>query len=336
MRHRNTIWLGLITLGLLISTLLYVNFFAAAQGNVQIEYGETVEGEIATTGEVDRWEFNGTQDDVISIRIDRTGGNLAPSVTLTDPQGALLISLDWPVDGPPGTLLTVSLRASGPQTLTIDGGTTTTGSYTLTLELQEARTQEESILTYGRIVSGDINDTTFREFWTFRGTRGDVIDVMMTATSGNLDTYLSLISPQGDVLISSDAGGTGTDAALFAVTLPSSGNYSVSARRAGDNFGESGTTQGAYTLALTLRRPGSEDAVPTPTALTLGMGTRGRLNADVPTALFSVNARGGVLAIMLDLTDPAQPGTLTVMTPNGGLLNTFSGHYARSRECDFA
>ncbi|MBN1566078.1 MAG: hypothetical protein JXA10_19720, partial [Anaerolineae bacterium] len=327
MRHRHLLWFGLLAAVLVTLTLGYATFFAAAQATVRIQYGDTVTGEIATTNEIDRWEFDGTQDDVIAIQINRTDGNLIPSITLNDPEGVMILSLDWPVDGPAQILFTATLRTSGPHVLAISGATrntNTTGAYTLNLTLQEAGTQEEGILTYGRVVSGEITDTTFREFWTFRGTRGDVIDAIMSATSGDLDTYLSLISPQGDVLVSTDFGSTGTDAALFAVTLPTTGNYSLSARRAGGNFGESGTTQGTYNLALTLRQAGSEDVEPTPLMLTPGIGTRGRLNADAPTALYSVNARG-VLALALDMTDPTQVGTLTVMTPSGALLNTFSG-----------
>jgi hypothetical protein len=315
---------GILLVGLF--ALACTHFFASAQG-AHIAYGETISGEISGADETDSWLFDGVRGDVVTVRVARVEGDLVPSVSVVDPDDTLLVSLEWPDQGSPVALFTVSLRTNGAHTIAIQGHGGTTGTYTLSLELQTAGQQagtQENVLTYGGVATGAISDSSFRQFWAFRGTRGDVVDVLMAATSGDLDAYLSLLSPEGDVLASSDTGGTRRDAALFAIKLPSGGTYTVVARRAGDNFGESGTTQGSYSLALTLRSPGAGEVETTPTQLALGNGMRGRLDADAPAALYTVDARG-VLSLALDMTDPSLVGTVAVMTPDRGLLGVFSG-----------
>ncbi|HVO70791.1 MAG TPA: hypothetical protein VMT24_12145, partial [Aggregatilineaceae bacterium] len=306
--------------------LACTHFFASAQ-DTHIAYGESIRGEIASADETDSWLFDGNPGDVVTVRVARTTGDLIPSVSLIDPDDTLLVSLDWPDQGPPMVPFTVSLRTEGTHTIEIQGHAGTTGTYVLSVELQSAGEQagtQENMLTYGRAVTGEITRSTFRQFWVFRGAQGDVVDALMTATSGDLDPYLSLLSPQGEILASSDTGGTGRDAALFAIRLPLTGTYTLSARRAGDNFGESSTTQGAYSLMLTLRTPGAGEVETTPTKLVLGSGMRGRLDADAPAALYSLEA-SGVLSLTLDMIDPSQVGTVAVMTPDRAVLGVFSG-----------
>ncbi|MBN2305662.1 MAG: hypothetical protein JXQ72_14355, partial [Anaerolineae bacterium] len=311
---------------LVVAALTSTGLFVAAQGD-RTNYGNTAQGEIAAAGETASWYFDGVSGDVITVEVARTGGNLIPAVSLAGPDNELIISLEWPEQGPPVVKFTTSLRVSGEHTVTISGHADTTGTYALTLELQEAgqpTTGNTGMLAYGRTVSGTITDTVFREFWSFRGTQGDVIDVLMTATSGDLDTFLTLSTPNGTLLIETNTGGAGQDAALYAVTLPVSGTYSITARRAGSNYGETGSSQGNYDLLLSLRRAGTDTGQPVPAGLALGTEMRGRLTADAPSAMYEVEA-GGILSLGLDLLDPLHISTLTVMTPQRALLGTFLG-----------
>jgi hypothetical protein len=319
---------GLIALVMtgVLAVLVYTTLQASAQG-VRVSYGETVEGEIASAGDTDSWVFDGLRGDVVAVRVTRTGGNVVPAVTLTDSEKTVLIDLSWPQDGPSDVQFTVTLRTSGPHTLLVRGNNNTTGSYTLSPQLQQAGegTIQDDVLVFGRTVSGEITDSAFRQVWSFRGTQDDVVDISMTATSGDLDGYLTLFTPDNNVIASADSGGeSAQDPALYAIRLPSTGVYTVVARRVGANSGESGTTQGTYDLVVNLRAAGSEENNVTPTALVLGSSTRGRLSMDAPRALFSADA-AGVLALALDLTDPFQVGTVSVMTPEHAMLGVFSG-----------
>ena len=316
---------ALVMAGALV-VLVYTTFQASAQG-VRVSYGETVEGEIASAGEADSWMFDGLRGDVVAVRVTRTGGDVVPAITLTDSEKTVLIDLNWPQDGPADVQFAVTLRTSGPHTLSVSGNHNTTGSYALSLQLQQAgeSTIQGDVLVFGRTASGEIANSAFRQVWSFRGTQDDVIDISMTATSGDLDGYLTLFTPDDEIVASADSGGeSAQDPALYAIRLPSTGVYTVVARRAGANSGEGGTTQGTYDLVVNLRTAGSGENNVTPTALVLGSSTRGRLSLDAPQALFSVDA-AGVLALALDLTDPAQVGTVSVMTSEHALLGVFSG-----------
>lgn len=329
MRKKQVIRVGAIgaVLLMLLAVLTYTTFFAAAQGGTRIQYGDQVTGNIDAIAAIERWTFEGLRGDIVTVHVERTGGQLIPSIMLDDPDGEMLITLVAQPGVIPAVEVTVSLQSSGLHTLTVGSDGRSTGTYQLDLALLEggpAPAGDEGVLVYGRPGIAAINDATFREFWSFQGMRGDVVDVHMNALSGDLDAYVSLVSPQGDVLASSDSGGQGLDAAIYAVQLPSSGTYSVVARRAGPNFGEGGTTAGDYEIIVTLRTPGEIGGTRTPTVLALERVMRGRLNADAPTVLYSVTS-SGVLALRLDIAEPAQLGTFTVMTPAGASLGTFTG-----------
>jgi hypothetical protein len=314
-----------VLIALLAGTvLIYTTFFVSAQ-DTRIRYGETLEGSIANAGETDTWTFDGLRGDVVTIQATRTDGNLIPVVSLVDPDKIILISLDWPQDGPPQLVFTVTLRTSGTHSLSVASDNNTTGSYTLSLELQQAgaAADQDGLLIYGRAATGEISDETFRQVWSFRGAQNDVVDVVMTTTSGNLKGSLALLAPEGDVVASVDSGDTNQDVAVYAVRLPSTGTYTLVARRSGSNAGAGGDTWGTYELAITLRVSGTGSANATPATLVIGTPMRGRLSSNAPTALFRVETQG-VLCLALNFTDPAQMGIVSVMTPERGLLGVYS------------
>ena len=316
---------ALIMTGVL-AILVYTALQASAQG-VRVNYGETVEGEIANAGDSDSWVFDGLRGDVVAVLVTRTGGNIVPAVTLTDPEKTVLIDLNWPQDGPSDVRFVVTLRTSGSHTLVVHGNNDTTGSYTLGPQLLQAgeSTIQDDVLVYGRPVSGEITDSVFRQVWSFRGTQNDIVDINMTATSGDLDGYLTLLTPENSVFASADSGGeSAQNPALYTIKLPSTGIYTLVARRAGADSGESGTTHGTYDLVVSLRAAGSEGGSLTPIALALGSSTRGRFRADASRAVFSTDA-AGVLALALDLADPSQVGTISVITPEHAVLGVHSG-----------
>lgn len=329
MHRRNLVRFGagvFIAAGFIWALLAYTAFFATAQGP-RLQYGETIDGELANASDIDTWSFDGLRGDVVAFRVTRTGGQVLPVVALTDPDGGLLLEVPAQEVNPLEMQFTVRLKDSGTHGITIASTNGAAGTYTLALTLIEpgdAPNPDNAILVYGRTASGTIDDTVYREFWTFRGTAGDVIDVQMTVVSGSLDAYVSLVAPNGTMIANSDGVTGEQNAGLYAVSLSVTGNYTVVARRTGPNSGETGTTRGDYELTVTLRTPGTRDELPTPTLLDLDMVMRGRLSADAPAALYSVET-DGVLALNLDITDPARVTTVSIITPERALLHTVSG-----------
>ncbi|MFC2046221.1 carboxypeptidase regulatory-like domain-containing protein [Chloroflexota bacterium] len=98
-------------------------------------------------------------------------------------------------------------------------------------------------ISYGDTVTG----TVLRpdgEHWEFSGVSGDVVDITMDSTSGDVDPYLVLYGPEGHIEAWDDDSGGGGDARIRTLTLPSTGAYTIRAAR------RSGT--GDYQLTLTL------------------------------------------------------------------------------------
>ncbi len=301
-------------------------FFVAAQGP-RLTYGETVNGEVTEPNEADTWGFDGLQGDVVEIRITRSDEAFLPVIVLLDPNKNLLVSLTWPDPSLAETSFVASLHTSGPHAISVTGRDNTIGHYALGIDLQQPDFQtasEGKILVYGRALDGAIDDDNYRENWSFHGTRGDIIDVSMQTTAGDLDPYVSLITPLGDTLLARGITDQPQTASLLAVKLPSTGVYTVVARRAGPNLGESGQTRGNYTLSLTLRQAGETDSAPTPFSITPGAQQPGRLTVDAPSSLYRLTG-SGVLAITLEMSDPTRIGTASILGSNGVLLNTFSG-----------
>lgn len=111
----------------------------------------------------------------------------------------------------------------------------------------------EGDLQFGQVVRGTISTQAFEVLYTFAGERDDIVDIRMRQVpgSGNLDAYLQLLDAEGRVIAENDDDplGTGRDAFLREVRLPSSGLFTIRASRF--QF-ELGTTTGEFELSLDL------------------------------------------------------------------------------------
>lgn len=111
-------------------------------------------------------------------------------------------------------------------------------------------------LTTDTGLSGVIDAAQPHQAFSFTGSTGDIVSVRMDATSGNLDTALYLLDPNGNVVAyNDDALANTTNSEIANQTLVSDGLYTVVASRYGQEFGG---TQGNFTITLT----GAEFSVP--------------------------------------------------------------------------
>lgn len=108
----------------------------------------------------------------------------------------------------------------------------------------------------GDVVRGAISNDNFGSFYTFSVQVGDVIDVSMTAEAdSNLDTYLEIRDPDGNILTSNDDSGVGSnprDARISAFVIPETGEYTIYASRFEQRRGNS---TGGFTLSLEYNLP---------------------------------------------------------------------------------
>lgn len=112
-------------------------------------------------------------------------------------------------------------------------------------------------MSVGDIVVGDLS-TGERDTWLFNGRSGQVVSIVAERDLASLlDTSLILFDPSNVALVSAEDGGITTDAALFAITLPSNGIYAIVVT--------GGTTAGNYQLTIAETSPSvvCDDFAPT-------------------------------------------------------------------------
>jgi len=208
---------------------------------------------------IDEYTFNGTAGQQVTITMNSTAFDTV--LYLLDANNNILAFNDdidgnttnsrislftLPANGA-YSILANSFRPfpeeQGPYTLTLTGGATCT----------------PSPIAYGDTRQGTLNssdctnpidqDGTPVDFYTFSGTAGQQISITMTVTSGNLDPYLYLLLPSGDLLADDDNGGGGTAARIPQSAgfgrLPVSGTYTIVANTA------LASQSGGYNLTLT-------------------------------------------------------------------------------------
>jgi hypothetical protein len=126
---------------------------------------------------------------------------------------------------------------------------------TLSVNLNQGTTQAPACTTpvvSGTPISGFLKSTGcptgargagyYTDRYTFTGTGGKLATI--TLSSSSFDTYLYLRDPAGNVIMSNDDGGGGTNSRI-SFTLPSTGTYTIEATSYGSN------ATGAYSLSFT-------------------------------------------------------------------------------------
>jgi len=305
-----------------------------AQGK-DIRYGDTGIGTLKA-GAKDDWHFVGSVGDVIALTVERASGDLEPVLLLHDPADRPVVGTQAASGQGSAALIQVRLAQTGPYRIQVSGSDQTAGEYALKLTLatpggitptptlSATTVSPDSIagtITYGATVQGELDNNIYRQSWRFRGNAGDTLDIRMTATSGNLNPMLALISPLGDIVAANDSASGGLDAGILAFQLPYTGDYTIMARRSGGSGGREGTTTGRYSLTLTLRGTGTAAQN---SMIDLGATVQGRLRDEVPQAIYRMEI-GGMLAVNLDLGSLHRIARVRFLTTAGDVLASYQG-----------
>lgn len=326
MMSRVGFWRGLFLLVfsvLLTGVALRLRPPVAAQEN-RLTDGTKVRGQIESPASEERWVFEASAGDLVVLSIEPQTDSFVPLLTVTDPQGRLLMRVSYPATQEGEFSFTLGISRTGSHTVRVQGDVQTTGAYALGFAVvEQSAAPDDRTLLYGRSAEGQITDDTFRTTWTFAGSAGDVVDVFMRATGGDLDPFVTLLAPDGTVLASADSGGEGNDAALFAVRLPVSGTYTVVARRSGANSGADGRTTGSFQVLVSLRQAGVGAETFEPVLLTVGTATRGQLTRAAPVMRYALQAQGNIVFTM-QVSEPAQ-GVQLAIYADDVLLDTVAG-----------
>ena len=106
---------------------------------------------------------------------------------------------------------------------------------------------QDTTLTYGDTVTGEITNENYEVLYSFEGSADDVILVEMTFLEAGLDPYLQLKNANGDVIFFDDDGGVGLNSVLGPIILPETGTYTIVATRYMQVDGQS---EGPFELTL--------------------------------------------------------------------------------------
>jgi len=329
-RKRRTL-ISLVSV-LILGLVIMVSWAAShAQGN-DIRYGETVQGEIAP-GKAQEWLFNGSSADIISINVERLSGDLEPSLFLQDSDSQPVTGVQAATGQSSATLVQVRLAKTGSFIIRVTGSGVSSGTYRLTLTLTTpaprtptpaptlAREMIAGAISAGTPQSGEIGGEVFQQLWRYSGISGAVVDIRMTPTSGSLQAALVILSPNSDVLVLGTSINNGPEAGVFAFPLPFTGDYTIAARRTGQDNGRLGTSAGKYTLTITVRNS-ADSTLSTP--LNPGAYMAGRLTLNTPHAIYRFD-QGGSVALRVTLGAANRLAHLRVYNINGDTLNDFVG-----------
>ena len=203
---------------------------------VGLVYGDSTSGcEISPAGDVDRFEFDGSPGDLVSISILSLsgGGFLDPIIEVRD-EGFNLIGTASCNDNCAVTLDLPPLPGPGPQTFTIfvdDNGNDEVGTYLLGLH-RIVPFPASVRLDYDSTQQDTISPQTDIDFFNFNATAGTEIrfNVLSVGGGGFLDPVIEVRDPNGTVVIDGVTDGAScNDNCSFSVDLSPgiSGTYSV-------------------------------------------------------------------------------------------------------------
>lgn len=207
--------------------------------------------------EIQEWRFTASAGNILSIRMNAID-EVDPVLKLLD-ANRNTIAEDDDSGGEGNSLIRLEIPADGEYILQASFFSFThAGRYEIVVEETVSRSVEGGALTSGQTVRGQITDETPETRYTFEAQAGDTVTITMASLFGDLDTYLTLLGPNGEVIAENDDYDSqqitlffGTDSALVGITLPETGTYSILAQRYQTNVG---TTSGEYELTLEVTR----------------------------------------------------------------------------------
>lgn len=225
-----------------------------------LEKNQVVEASLSDDRYERFYSFLANQDDLVTIRMERTSGQLDSYIILANAgfqplledddggngKNALISRYRIPADGLYHIIATRFERAIG----------TTAGGFRLQLESNGSvyAGVPDSVrrIVYGTSTTGTINDEIPEELYAFWGSAGDAITISMTRGDGDLDPVLELLNDRQERLLRNDDSTESQNARIDRYILQYTGiHYIRTTRYSGQNGNPN--TRGSYLLVLALR-----------------------------------------------------------------------------------
>ncbi len=193
-------------------------------------------GTISDSIESENWEIQFEAGSVVVIDVSKTSGNLDPTVTLRAPNGREVAFNDDRGDGTLNSAITYEVESSGTYTIIVERyDDSTAGDYEIVVSVDPDATPDFSFVDVEGNVLGQGTGTIQQQSDEFEFvvnlTQGQNVYASVEATSGDLDTILSLFDPQGSLVAINDDRGDGTLNSALAHTAEMSGTYTFTVSR---------------------------------------------------------------------------------------------------------
>jgi len=205
-------------------------------------YEGTFNGQIGLASDSDSYTMPLDEGQRLSIVITSTGG-LQAQVTITDPSGTEVATALSTAGNAPLIVPNLPVTTSGVYTITLAGDGSTTGSYTILVDLNATVEAERfggaanntlgaaqllapaplGLDRHREAVIGRVTGTTDSDYYAVTLAAGDVLFVALSNLSGS-GTTLSLLSAAG-LPLGTGASATNLSLALGPFTAPTAGDY---------------------------------------------------------------------------------------------------------------
>ena len=176
--------------------------------------------------------------------------------------------------------------------------------------------QEGDSLGYGETASGVISDEVPEVTFTFEGSQGNVITITMVGlnpenpSDPRLDSYLTLIGPEGNTLFQDDDGAGNLNSLIGPYTLPGDGTYTIIASRF---LAADGTSLGAFEVTLNITEVNE---------LVIGEPLTAELPNSASDVFFSYTSAGGeIMEISANVPDSSGVYTIVIENEAGEWVN---------------
>lgn len=231
-----------------------------------VTYDTPVTGSIDDQTPSQNWTLTAQGADRISIKVERSDGNLIPDVTLLD-NNSQTVTQSNGADETKAVALINDYTLAQANTYTVqvsrENGATgkTSGKYTLTVITlglgadNPANTVVVGPVQYGTPVTGEIIPSHWNFAYELDGQAGDNISITAQRTSGTLVSEIELFDNNGQSLSRGFKGSLDDNSTLNSFSLTYAGKYTVAVRR---ENGISGDTTGGFQLTVTLLGSGED------------------------------------------------------------------------------
>lgn len=286
----------LVPLLLICCLLLTAPLHAQDEGEPEtgVIYGGRISGQITNANPRAMYYFDGLRGEVIGITLAATSGDLDPVLLVLDANGNIIASADDSRSGRDIVIDALNIPTSNRYYVVVGrfgfGLGSTTGNFDLDVERIGVSSASGSALRYGDSIINNITDMTPQLFYSFRATRGDIVNITMQRNSGDLDAYLQVVDSNAFVIADNDdVPGSGLDAQITGLVIQESGTYIIKATRYGEATGPS---SGQFILTLQeAANSGFGNSPQTAIPLLVNQVQNGELTTDNYTQYYTFEAR---------------------------------------------